>query len=466
MIKKNRRIRFHILIGIALLLNSAARAEPGAEKTATPPNIVLLLSDDQAWTDYGFMGHPDIETPHLDRLAEESLLFRRGYLAAPVCRPSLASMVTGLHPFDHGVTGNDVEENVRGDEREPIDKRLREIFYRHPNFIQMLTNHGYLAHQSGKWWEGSYRDGGFTHGMKESGRHGSRASLAIGREGNEAVKSFIDMALDEQKPFFVWYGVFLPHTPHNPPARLLKKYKKEGRAKDVAKYYAMCEWLDEACGDLLDYLDEKGIRENTVVIYICDNGWAATSTNDGIAPQRGWRRYAQRSKASPYENGIRTPVMIRWPGTVEPEDNPNLAHSLDLFPTFADLAGFEPPDGLPGINLLNDSALEAREAIFGSVHSTHNIAPADPEQTLQYLWCIEGDWKLIERYHGIDTTSYRVLHSWDTEPVRLYNLEEDPHEKNNLADQHPEIVARMKALIEDWYLLLRQATAASNEPQG
>ncbi len=420
-----------------------------AQDASSRPNIIFLLSDDQAWTDYGFMGHPEIQTPHLDKLASQSLLFRRGYLAAPVCRPSLASMVTGLHPFDHGVTGNDVSDNKKN--REAQDLPLRELFYQHPGFIEALTSSGYLAHQSGKWWEGSYKDGGFTHGMKMTGRHGSKKSLEIGRKGLEPIFDFIDLSMKEQKPFFVWYGVFLPHTPHNPPARLLNKYKKEGRALDVAKYYAMCEWLDETCGELLAYLDKKNIRENTLIFYICDNGWAAKSTRASDPNQKRWKQYALRSKTSPYENGIRTPVMISWPGKIEPADDPNFAHSIDIFPTLAAVTGIEVPENLPGINLLDKRARQKRKAIFGSVHATHNITVGDPDDTLQYLWCIEGDWKLIVRHNGKDTTKYKLTHVWDTAPVRLYNLAEDPHEQNEISRQHPELVERLSAKIQSWH---------------
>jgi arylsulfatase A-like enzyme len=216
-----------VLLGAAAVPINAHAAEQQA--AAERPNIIFLLSDDQAWTDYGFMGHPEIQTPHLDKLSEESLLFRRGYLAAPVCRPSLASMVTGLHPFDHGVTGNDLSKEAggRAENRQELDQPVQDGFYQHPGLIETLTDNGYLAHQSGKWWEGSWKDGGFTHGMKMEGRHGSAASLAIGREGLKPVTDFVDMAVEQEKPFFLWYGVFLPHTPHNPPARLLNKYKKK-----------------------------------------------------------------------------------------------------------------------------------------------------------------------------------------------------------------------------------------------
>ena len=185
------------------------------------PNIVFILSDDQAWTDYGFMGHREIETPHLDRLAENSLVFERGYVAAPLCRPSLASMATGLFPFEHGVTGNDVDGR---NDRAELDVPIQAAFHEYPSFIKLLTSNGYLAHQSGKWWEGSYSDGGFTHGMthgdpERGGRHGDEG-LKIGREGMKPITDFIDEATEAEKPFLVWYAPFLPHTPHNPPERL------------------------------------------------------------------------------------------------------------------------------------------------------------------------------------------------------------------------------------------------------
>ena len=105
------------------------------------PNIVFILSDDQAWTDYGFMGHPDIKTPHLDKLAENSLVFERGYVAAPLCRPSLASMATGLFPFEHGVAGNDVDGRIN---RAELDVPVRQPFHAYPSFIKLETANGYL----------------------------------------------------------------------------------------------------------------------------------------------------------------------------------------------------------------------------------------------------------------------------------------------------------------------------------
>lgn len=427
----------------------AAQPSATAEAPAGRPNIVLILSDDQAWGDYGFMGHSEVQTPHLDRLANSGLRFDRGYVAAPICRPSLASMVTGHYSFAHGVTGNDIVSKVYDDARKELEQPLQAKFHQLPSVIKLLTSNGYLAHQSGKWWEGSWQDGGFTHGMTEGERHGDKG-LVIGREGLDPISEFIDEAVARENPFMLWYAPFLPHTPHNPPQELLEKYLGKGHALDVAKYYAMIEWFDQTCGELFETIESKGLSHNTVYLYICDNGWGAASTTQDWPRNQAFWEYAMRSKASPYENGTRTPILVSWPGVIEPQRMDGFAHSIDLFPTIAALAGLQAPDGLPGINLLDTAAVAARETVFGSLHASHNISLTDPDSTLQYLWCIQGDWKLLLRCYGEDTTHYRKLHVWDTAPYRLFNLSEDPGEKNDLAVAHPEIVARLTAEIAAW----------------
>lgn len=436
-----------IAVGWMLLLSGIAACMADAR-----PNVVLIISDDQAWTDYGFMGHEVISTPHLDQLAARSLVFEQGYVASPLCRPSLATMVTGRFPQHHGVVGNDVDGM---NQRAALDVPLREAFHRHPSFVRRLSKSGYMTHQSGKWWEGSWQDGGFTHGMthgdpERGGRHGDEG-LKIGREGMGPVTDFIDQAVSDQKPFFVWYAPFLPHTPHNPPHRLLNKYTERGLAMDVARYYAMCEWFDETCGVLMDHIDQKGQRENTLVLYIADNGWAATSTNAQDPNQEQWKGYALRSKGSPYEKGIRTPILASWPGRISPGRVDHVAHAIDLFPTIAKVTGIDLPSDLPGLNLLDPVAGSNRQRVFGVTHSIHNLTVGNPDATLQYQWCMERGWKLIARYEGTDTTRYRNVHLWDTAPVRLYDLVNDPHETTDLASQQPEIAARLRRAIEAWH---------------
>ena len=151
-----------------------------AQSASPQPNIVMIVSDDHAWTDYSFMGHPHVQTPNIDRLAAESLIFTRGYVPSSLCCPSLASIVTGLYPHQHGITGND-PANPRGLKpaqfhrsaefqagREAMNRRLEAV----PTLPRELAKLGYVSFQSGKWWQGNFQRGGFTHGMTQGGRHG------------------------------------------------------------------------------------------------------------------------------------------------------------------------------------------------------------------------------------------------------------------------------------------------------
>lgn len=417
---------------------------------AKSPNIVLIISDDQAWTDYGFMGHPEIQTPHLDRLAAESVTFRRGYVPDSLCRPSLATMVTGLYPHQHGIVGNDpppppeLKDLPKGKQfasKEYLE--IRNEYLKHidddPKLAEILQKKGYLSHQSGKWWEGHFSRGGFTHGMTHGdrtrgGRHGD-LGLKIGREGLEPVKEFVDMAIEEEKPFFVYYAPFLPHTPHNPPQRLLNKYKDKTPHLSIAKYWAMCEWFDETCGELIDFVDGKGLAEDTIFLYVCDNGWITEENSS---------RYAPRSKRSQYDGGTRTPIMVRWKGHVQPQMNEtDLASSIDLVPTVLHAVGLESeitPE-MSGINLLDENAVKSREKIFGEILEHDIQHMTDPVSSLRFRWVIDGEWKLILPHKGREPNA----------PVELFHITADPFEKKNLAEAKPELVSKLTKEINHWW---------------
>ena len=410
-----------------------------------PPNIVLIISDDQSYTDYSFMGHAEIETPHLDKLATESTVFRRGYVPTALCRPALATIITGLYSHQTDITGNDPAPTAANKAHaKKAGKDIRELLISHIDKTGTLPNwlaeNGYVSHQSGKWWEGSYQRGGFTEGMtrgfpKKGGRHGDDG-LKIGREGMKPVFDFIDRSVADEKPFFVWYAPFLPHTPHNPPERLLTKYTAKGLPLSTAKYYAMCEWFDETCGALTKHLDDTGISENTLVIYVTDNGWIQLPDN---------RSYAPRSKRSPNEGGTRTPIMFRWPGTIPASDRPELCTSIDLAPTILAAAGAKAPHEFPGLNLL--PALKSgkpitRDTIYGESFA-HDIADIEnPQASLLYRWVIQGYDKLLLTYDGAQG---KMKYPPTDAAPQLYDLKEDPQENTNLATERPERVAELPA---------------------
>lgn len=394
--------------------------------------MVMIVADDQAWTDYGFMGHPAIKTPNLDRLAGESATFVNGYVPTSLCRPSLVTLLTGQYPHQHGVTGNDPP---KGTDRGAMLKHIR----RAPKLPALLAEAGYASFQTGKWWEGEFKEGGFTHGMTHGdpakrGRHGDQG-LAIGREGLEPIWNFLDET--KGKPFFVWYAPFLPHMPHNPPERLLARYRSPERPIELAKYYAMCEWLDETCGELLGGLEERGLSENTLVVYVTDNGWIQR-TPESVLPA-GWEQpFAPRSKRSPYEGGVRTPILLRWPGKIAPAKFETPVSSVDLAPTILAACGVEAKE-MAGQNLLDVIAANGkaeREAVFGEVFEHDVVDLDDPAAGLVARWCRQGDWKLIVPAKG---------------EAELYDLAHDPHETKDLAATEPGRVKALRAALDGWW---------------
>jgi arylsulfatase A-like enzyme len=402
---------------------------------AAPPNVVMIISDDQAWTDFGFMGHPVIQTPNLDRLASESLVFTRGCVPSSLCRPSLATLATGLYPHQHKITSNDPPLGLPREEF--LRQRMEQIAYidRVPTLPRMLGEKGYLSMQTGKWWEGRFSRGGFTHGMthgdpKRGGRHGDEG-LKIGRQGLEPIFRFIEEACD--RPFFVWYAPFLPHQPHNPPDRLLDKYRDETDSIQVARYWAMCEWFDETCGQLLDYLGRKELAASTLVVFVVDNGWIQRVDAGGYAP---------KSKRSPYDGGLRTPIMLRWPGSVEPaRDERTPVISIDLAPTILAACGLKPTADMQGVNLLDRKSLARRKAIFGETFTHNAVDVHDPASSLEYRWCVEGRWKLLVP----NPANVRGGQ------MELYDVIADPHEENNVAGAHEDRVVHMLRLIDAWW---------------
>lgn len=425
--------RFAFLLSLAACLSSSGAAAVEADR----PNIILIISDDHTYTHYGFMGHEIVRTPALDRMADESLLYTRGY-TMPVCSPTLASLLTGSLPHQHGITGNDIAPGAPDypgsrSQRGPLLHHLLE----NPLILpEALTEAGYLTFQTGKLWNASYDDLGFTHGMtKKRSRHGG-AGLKIGREGMEPVYEFIDQALEEEKPFFIWHAPFLPHDPHNPPERLLEKYKGTGPTRHAEVYYAMVEWLDETTGELDAWLEQKGLRKNTVILYLSDNGWNAHHGYEG-----------GRAKLTPYEDGIRTPMFMRWPGKVKPKrDEVTLASVLDFPTTILELAGVEVPTHMGGLNLMDREAMIARDTVFVESYSHDIVELGQPVKSLTARVVIHGWWKLILPGPHVEQNKFAKRFSKIDPGIQLFDLKNDPRETNNLAGQHPDVVKRLKAL--------------------
>lgn len=432
-------------IGLSLLfliIPTASAATPA--RRSQPPNILLIVSDDHAWTDYGFMGHPHIRTPNIDRLAAQSLRFTRGYVPSSLCCPSLASILTGRYPHQHGITGNDppipgglksgarYQSTAFREGRDRMNQRMAAL----PTLPRQLDSAGYRSFQSGKWWQGHFRNGGFTHGMTRGeevpgGRHGDEG-LRIGRETLKPIHDFIDESTRAHQPWMVWYAPLMPHDPHTPPDRLLNHYRPLAPSLHVARYWAMVEWFDETVGELLQSLDRRGLASNTIVAYVADNGWIQSLDNP---------RYAPRSKQSPHDGGLRTPLLIRWPGQIRPRTDSTPVSSIDLFPTLLRAAGVQVSVETPGLDLTDSRAVRRRNTALGACF-THDIPDLDhPWEGLRWRWIVRGEWKLIV-----------------PDPIRepgstpeLYHLGRDPMETRNLAGSEPRRMRRLQGALDAWW---------------
>jgi len=430
--------------------------KPAVKADAAKPNIVLITADDLAWTDYSFMGSVHVNTPHLAKLAASGVLFKRGYVPTAWSRSSLMTLATGRYAHEHGVTVDDLVSYKGTFKKAP---QPVSTIGRFETLGRLLKAQGYLSHQSGRWFEGRYGDAGFTHGTAERGDL-SYDKPGIGPDAVKACTDFIDMAQKEKKPFFLWYAPALPAFNHNgrvpsgmnvAPERIVKNQKfivGHGRG-DIPRYYALIEWFDEHCGKLIAHLEKKGLREDTLIVYLSANGWVSIR-------RRG--DYAPRSKGSPYDGGVRSPVIYSWPARIKPAVSNSLVSSVDVAATILATAGAAPlKKALPGMNLLpvmeGKAKIEDR-AIFGEAFARDIAGMANPEAVLLKRWVIHKRYKLILTYDGQGSYSAKPRGgvSKDTEP-ELYDLVSDPFEKDNLHGKLPEVYRSLRSKLDKWYPL-------------
>jgi len=396
-------------------------APAGPAANPRPPNVLMIVGDDQGWTDFGFMGHPTIRTPHLDRLAAESVCFPNATVPTSLCRASLATILTGQYAHQHRICCNDPPDGTAREAMHPFMKNA-------PALPRLLGVAGYRSFQTGKFWEGHYSNAGFSDGMTEKGRHGDDG-LVIGRQTLKPITDFIDA--DRSKPFFVWYAPMLPHEPHNPPERLLKNYRAEGRDLRISKYWAMCEWFDETVGELLAGLDRRGLRDDTLVVFVIDNGWIQET-----GPAKTTRgNFAPKSKLSPYDGGLRTPVLLRWPGRSKAARADDLVSTIDLAPTILRACGVQPPPEMQGLDLLAPGPLP-RDAVFGDIYVHTAVDLEKPALNLTHRWIRQGDWKLILPVTG---------------RPELYDVRRDPFETKDLAAAEEARVSSLVRRLDQWW---------------
>lgn len=456
---------------VLVVLLTTGIAEVAAQALPSRPNIVLVMTDDQGYAPVGAHGHPWLETPNLDRMYATSVRFER-FLVSPTCAPTRSAILSGRHDFKNGITHTILER-----ERMSLDTIT---------LPQILKTAGYATGIFGKWHLGDEEpyqphrrgfDEAFIHGAGGIGQAyecscadapGNSYFDPVVRHNGSFVKTkgfctdvFFTAALGWIKsrqatgePFFAYITTNAPHSPYVAPEKNLERFRKLGFADDPAGYYGMIENIDENFGRLLDKLDEWKLMENTVVIFMSDNGGVAPGGGPGRGGQaRGPGRgvLGQRADGTPLtfynagmkgmkgsadEGGVRVPFFIRWDGQFEAgRDIDRIAAHIDLFPTLAKLAGAAVPA----------HQVEGR-SLLPLIQNTIREWPD------RYLFTHVGRWPVGDEPND---------HQWEKFAVRnqqyrlvgdqLFDMQDDPGQTTDVSSRHPDVVAAMRTAYDAFW---------------
>lgn len=464
----HRRFLFGLFVLLAVPAISCA-------KPPVRPNVVFFLVDDLGWRDLGCFGSRFYETPNVDRLAATGMRFTQAYAACPVCSPTRASILTGKYPERTGIT--DYISVTRSNQPEKWDRRTRllpapysdRLALGETTLAEALKEAGYATFFAGKWHlgpQGFYPEdqgfdvnkGGLEWGAPSAGKRYfspyGNPKLPDGPPGEHlparlAAETAAFITAHRNRPFLAYLSFYSVHTPLMARDDLRQKYEAKAKrvkhngpdwgqerdrrvrlVQDHAVYAAMVEAMDRGVGTVLNKLDELGLTDKTVVIFMSDNGGLATSEGSPTSnvPLRGGKGWL-------YEGGIREPMIIRAPGTTSGGsvcETPVI--SMDFYPTILELAGLplrprQHMDGRSLVPLLEGRTLDRGPFFWHYPHyGNQGGAPAAAVR--------EGDWKLIEWY--------------EDGKRELFNIREDIGEKQNRAAEMPEKVRELAAKLDRW----------------
>ncbi|HEY9560897.1 MAG TPA: sulfatase [Anseongella sp.] len=475
------------LVLASLAVTSCQKKQPLPER----PNVLFILADDLGYYDLSCMGSEYYETPHIDRIANEGVVFTNGYATCQVCSPSRASIMTGQFPARHGITdwigaraGEDWRKANRFNKLLPAEY-VRELPAAANTLPEAMREGGYKTFFAGKWHLGSKgswpEDHGFdinVGGWDSGGPRGGYFSpwenpnlenrtpgenLSM-RLANETVR-FLKDNLPEKtgQPVFAFLSFYAVHGPIQTTQEKWAKYRQKAEQMGIAPtgfkmgrylpirqvqdnpiYGGLVSAMDDAVGVVLNALDSLGLAENTIVIFTSDNGGvsAGDSFSTSVLPFRGGKGYQ-------FEGGIREPYFIKVPGLTENlKDIQTPATGTDFYPTLLDLAGqpLRPGDHADGkslLPLLRGETLPERPLIWHYPH--YGNQGGEPSSIIRL-----GDWKLI--------------HYYEDDREELYQLADDPYESNNVAANQTEKVEELHTLLFE-YLEETDAVFPQKDPQ-
>ncbi len=415
-----KRIFSFLLAGGLVFLFSCKSAE-----TPTKPNILLILTDDQGYGDLGIHGNEWVKTPNLDQLARESARFERFYVS-PLCAPTRASLLTGRYHLRTGVVS--------------VSNGLETMDSEEYTLAELLLDQGYSTGIFGKWHNGQHHPNHpLSQGFEEftgfaAGHWSNYFDTHLEKNGEELpfegylpdilTNETMDFITENKEhPFFAYMSINTPHSPHQVPDKYFLPYKEAGLDDELASIYGMVSNVDENVGRVLDLLEELDLTENTLVIFLTDNGPNGQRFNVGMKGIKG----------SVHEGGVRVPSFWKWPGKITPGLISSPAAHIDIFPTIVDFLGVENTgqktlDGISLVPLFEGKEISSR-AIYTHVAQLDKV--------------------LKDRPGALRKDS--LLLSLLTSSLELYDLKNDPEQKKNLAISYPALVSSMESDYKNWW---------------
>lgn len=432
----------------AMALPGSLRAAAGAPLAGRRPNIILVLTDDQGYGDIGRHGNPIIQTPCLDRMHDESVRFQDHHVS-PTCSPTRCSIMTGRHEFRSGVTHTILERERMSLKATTVAQVLRGAGYRTGIFGKW-----HLGDEPERWPDKRGFDEMFIHGG------GGIGQTYAGSCGDVPGNKYFDPVIlhngtfektdgyctdvffrqaegwiekmHGQQPFFAYIPTNAAHAPLVCPEQYEKLYAGKVPPQ-AAKFFGMITNIDENLARLLALLGRLGIERDTLVVFMNDNG--------GTAGVNIWNAGMRGGKNTPFNGGTRAAGFFRWPGTLQPADVPALTAHLDLFPTFAALAGARIPDGLKldGFSLL-PLLQDPKAAWPDRILFTHiGRWPRGQAAQSKYAGC------------GVRRGRYNMVCTGGQRRWQLHDLQADPGERQDVSADHPDVVRDLEAAYDRWW---------------
>lgn len=428
-----KTIRPIVSICALLLVAGFTLAAQAQEKR---PNVVVILVDDLAYGDIGAFGCPDIPTPHIDRIAERGVRCLNGYVVSPICSPSRAGLLTGMYPQRFQMNGN-------ANRGQPMPKD-------HPTIAQAMKDAGYVTGMIGRWDAGDRTQGALDAGFMEvakrpSPKVGGHRPTYLGEDGSywtsiQGLEMVGFVQRHQTKPFFLYFAPLAVHSPvEDAPVEYLKRVPKDVPRKRRALAATLIA-VDDAIGQLTAELDRLKLTDNTLIFFLGDNGGRGRDRARNL-PWRG-------AKASFWEGGVHVPFIVSWPKRLpQGVDYTAMVSSLDIYPSSVAAAGSTLSKRLDGVDLIpyldgQKKGVPHEYLYWRWIEPERTDIKTDKKRDPKEMRAIRhGPWRLVGYRDNQDFSKYLT---------ELYNLKDDPGEKNNVINQHPKIAKQLEEKLKEW----------------